>query len=136
MLFLCLVTWKVFRTDWVVVCSLHNDNMTCKGYRNVCGEPEVSPLWELPSPNEVFEEYCGKNRRTRPDWEVIGMKMAGPFFLLGCMMLAHRLVGRGGLVWRLIRESIAESRRQWAQEGGPKVDTPMATDRPTPTKME
>lgn len=127
-----VVTWKVFRTDWLVVCpwwtspSIGSPGITT-GFHNATYRPPASPAWSPPDPmtSGILDFGSGASfpRGTpwvRPDWELIGLKVGFPLMLICSVPILRFLIGKKGVVTNLAREIIAESKRQKSVDATPR----------------
>jgi hypothetical protein len=122
--FAMLVAWKVFRTDWLVVCPWWTDTSIGSagiptGSHNATYRSPVSPAWSPPDPmtSGILDFGSGASfpRGTpwvRPYWELIGLKVGLPLMLICSVPILRFLIGKKGVVMNAARNCIAESKRQ------------------------
>jgi hypothetical protein len=123
-LFAMLVAWKVFRTDWLVVCPWWTDTSigsagTPTGFHDATFRPPVSPAWKPPNPitSGILDFGSGASFSqgtpwVRPYWELIVLKVGFPMMLICSVPTLRFFIGKKSLVTNLARALIAESKRQ------------------------
>ena len=131
--FVILTTWKIVRTDWIVICPWFEPG----SWANAIYRPPVSPAWSPPRPIEGSHEFSSWEgalgawwgsgaggptgvARIRPYWIVIGLKIGFSLLLIYFVPVSRALLRTThrttrfmiGLVAKNARELITESKRQ------------------------
>ncbi|RYD48631.1 MAG: hypothetical protein EOP85_03165, partial [Verrucomicrobiaceae bacterium] len=137
LVFIFLLTWKVVRTDWIVVWPWVSCDMSPwsrSGPFDVTYRPTVSPAWRVPQPSRDGREYPSWEKaiprefshvdgptgpaRIRPDWLVMALKIGFPLGLFASPAILRLLLRKrwilgavGRRVVCYLKEVLEESRR-------------------------